>query len=586
MLGSAGILIESKGWEGIRREWERGERERASRHVRVRRRGAFEVRNLLKQQHQLFVGLLALGDALVIALAALGAWVVRRLMIERTWWPESWEHMPKEALLLFVVPVTLIAMRWFGLYRPRRDRSIADEMGQVFKACLVSVALLVVLLYVLESSIFQSPYGQVVIAGTHLDAGRVQLGALVMMLPLALSVERAVFRSGLRWLRRRGWNLRHVVIIGTGRVAQIVARTFERNSWTGIKVRAFVSHQDRTRRTECMDRPVAGGLADLERILDETKPDAVYVALPRSRAGEMSAVLHRLEKYPVDVRLVPDLNPRYLPQSMVVSELDGMPILSYRENPTSGFGGLSKRLLDLFGGLAALVAFGPVMLVIAALVRMSGPGPVMFKQRRVSIGGQVFDIYKFRTMFHVEDERGGANRQPGAMGGDGEVDGVGEAAALANACVVNDDAGEELMAGGVARGANGCGAECVGTQEGWTGRNDPRITPVGRWLRRTSLDELPQLFNVLLGEMSLVGPRPERPELIERFREDWRGYMLRQHVKAGMTGWAQVNGLRGQSSLRKRLQYDLFYVKNWSLGFDLKILWLTVFKGFVHDNAH
>jgi exopolysaccharide biosynthesis polyprenyl glycosylphosphotransferase len=218
---------------------------------------------------------------------------------------------------------------------------------------------------------------------------------------------------------------------------------------------------------------------------------------------------------------------------MMVSELDGMPILSYRECPSSGLGGLSKRALDVAGSLAGLVLFSPLFLLIAIVIRATSPGPIIFKQRRVSLGIKTFKIYKFRTMYHVQDEEGWGR-----------------------------------------------------LKDQWTERNDPRITPVGRWLRRTSLDELPQLLNVLKGQMSLVGPRPERPELVRRFREDWRGYMLRQHVKGGMTGWAQVNGLRGDTSLRKRLQYDLFYVRHWSLWFDLRILWLTVFRGFVHRNAH
>jgi exopolysaccharide biosynthesis polyprenyl glycosylphosphotransferase len=186
------------------------------------------------------------------------------------------------------------------------------------------------------------------------------------------------------------------------------------------------------------------------------------------------------------------------------------------------------------GSALGLVLFSPLFLIVAIAVRMSSDGPVIFKQRRVSLGGKTFKIYKFRTMHEVRDE---------------------------------------------------C-RELTDATDAWTQRDDPRITRLGRWLRRTSLDELPQLLNVLKGQMSLVGPRPERPELILRFREDWRGYMLRQHVKAGMTGWAQVNGLRGHTSLRKRLQYDLFYVRHWSVWFDLRILWLTVFRGFVHRNAH
>jgi exopolysaccharide biosynthesis polyprenyl glycosylphosphotransferase len=255
----------------------------------------------------------------------------------------------------------------------------------------------------------------------------------------------------------------------------------------------------------------------------------VYLAIPNARAAELPRLLKQLERFAVDVRIVPDVQPRYLPQSMVVGELDGMPILSYRENPHHGLGGFGKRSVDILGSVAGLALFSPVMLVIAALVRLTSPGPVIFQQTRVGLGGETFQIYKFRTMYYAEDEQGEAT---------------------------------------------------------WTARNDPRVTPVGRWLRRMSLDELPQLFNVLLGDMSLVGPRPERPELIVQFRENWRGYILRQHVRAGITGWAQVNGLRGDTDLRKRLQLDLFYIRHWSFGFDMKILWLTLFRGFVHRNAH
>jgi exopolysaccharide biosynthesis polyprenyl glycosylphosphotransferase len=249
------------------------------------------------------------------------------------------------------------------------------------------------------------------------------------------------------------------------------------------------------------------------------------------QAAILPDLLRRLERHAVDVRIVPDVHPRYLPQSMAVSELEGMPILSYRECPITGLGGFTKRLLDIAGALAGLLLFGPLMLACAAAVRVSGPGPVLFSQDRVSLGGQTFRILKFRTMRHAADE-----------------------------------AAERASA--------------------WTGRDDPRVTPVGRLLRRTSLDELPQLLNVLRGDMSLVGPRPERPELVARFRDDWRGYMIRQQVKAGMTGWAQVHGLRGDTGLKKRLQYDLFYIRHWSLGLDLRILWMTLFRGFLHPNAH
>jgi Undecaprenyl-phosphate glucose phosphotransferase len=498
---------------------------------------------VLKQQHQLFVALLVIVDGLVVVLASFMAWGVRMEAMPSH--RLRWEDYPKQALVLYTVPVTLLCLRWLGLYRPRRDRSLLNEVAQVARASVLALLATFALLYVFQSSVFDEKFARLTWLGITWSHGRIQLTALAVILPSFLILHRVCFRTGLRILRRRGWNQRHVAIVGVGRLGQIVARTLARNSWTGIRVAYFVSHQDRTRRQRCLDRPVMGGLDDLERIMTQAKPDAVYVALPAARSNLLTQVLARLDRYPVDVRVVPDLNPRYLPQSMAVSELDGMPILSYRECPTSGVGGVSKRVLDVVGAAAAMLVFSPIMLLCAAVVRLSGPGPVIFRQRRVSLGGEVFNIYKFRTMFHVEDE----DLDPRA-----------------------------------AKGASP--SPSLPSTNGWTLRNDPRITSVGRWLRRTSLDELPQLLNVLRGDMSLVGPRPERPELIERFREDWRGYMLRQHVKAGITGWAQVNGHRGQSSLRKRLQYDLFYIRHWSLGFDLKILWLTLFRGFVHKNAH
>ena len=413
------------------------------------------------------------------------------------------------------------------------------ESIQVLKAALASIGVLIVLIWAMGPALAPS----LAAAGTRapvtpvaIDAPRLQLGILSILLPALLVIHRATFRVVLRAIRSHGWNLRHVLVIGTGRLGRIACRTLDRNSWTGIHVAGFVHHGEHVAAdAKCLDRPVVGGLADLDSVMEQHRPDAVYLALPASRSTVMPDLLRRLERFAVDVRIIPDVHPRYMPQSMAVSELEGMPVLSVRESPLTGLAGVLKRAFDVIGSAAAIATFGPLMLVIAALVKYTSEGPAIFKQRRVSLGGEVFMIYKFRTMYHADDERG-------QRGGTGESE--------------------------------------------WTKRNDPRITRVGRILRRTSLDELPQLFNVLLGDMSLVGPRPERPELIERFRDDWRGYMLRQHVKAGITGWAQVNGLRGDTSLRKRLQLDLFYIRHWSLGFDLKILFLTVFRGFVHRNAH
>jgi Undecaprenyl-phosphate glucose phosphotransferase len=491
---------------------------------------------VLKQRHQFFVLLLGIADAVVVAAACVLAWAVRRDAIDGTWPAasglQSLRTLLQETLLIFAVPVAVSSLRVFGLYMPFRDRRLLAESRQVLKATLATLVSLIVLMWALGPSIVGGfdPSRTAAWGSVALDAGRVQLLALAVIMPAALVVSRMCFRVALRAARKRGRNLRHVAVIGTGRLGRIACRTLDRNSWTGINVAYFIHHHDHVTPTDMVvGRPVLGGISQLEQILQLRPPDAIYLALPNTRASMMPELLRRLERYPIDVRIIPDVSPKYTPMAMTVSELEGMPILSVRESPMNGVAGIAKRGLDVAGAVAGILIFGLPMIGIAMAIKFTSPGPVVFRQRRVSVGGEEFEILKFRTMQHVQDEN---------------------------------------------------------TPATWTARGDARVTKIGSFLRRTSLDELPQLFNVFLGQMSLVGPRPERPELIARFKDDWRGYVLRQHVKAGMTGWAQVNGLRGDTSLRKRLQLDLFYIRNWSLGFDIKILWLTLFRGFAHPNAH
>jgi len=483
---------------------------------------------MLKQRHQLFVTLFACTDAVSAAGACALAWWIRRSQFGG--FEFGLETYLQDSMTVLVIPILAIAMFGMGLYRPRRDQALFGEVIQVVKAALVAMVLIIVLVWVSGGQRLpvEQAVGPVLPNAVFTGPFRYQIFVLALLLPSAISIQRLAVRLSLREMRRRGRNTRHVAVLGIGRLGQITARTLERNAWTGIRVAYFISHHEQTNRTECIQKSIKGGTKELELILEKYPVDAIYLAIPNAMSPQLPQILQRLERFAVDVRLIPDVRLKYLPQSMAVSALEGMPILSYRESPLSGFGGVLKRAIDIIGSLVGLTVFLPVFLGIAALVKCTSSGPVIFRQRRVSLAGDTFWIYKFRSM----------TNQP------------------------------------------------QGADATWTAQDDPRVTSVGSWLRRTSLDEIPQLLNVLRGDMSLVGPRPERPELIDRFRDDWRGYMIRQHVKAGMTGWAQVNGLRGNTSLRKRLQYDLFYIRHWSILFDLRILMMTIIRGFVHKNAY
>jgi Undecaprenyl-phosphate glucose phosphotransferase len=329
----------------------------------------------------------------------------------------------------------------------------------------------------------------------------------------------------LRYLRSRGYNQHLSVIVGTGRTARKTARALRRASWMGIKNLGFIEDQP-SRWTS--DLHILGTIADLPHLIHKYGIAHVFIALPMSRYHEARKVYDSLSRILVEVRLVADI-PNLAGVTLTTTYLDGLPIIGLRESPHFGLNVVVKRTMDIVLSLIALLLLAPVMLVIAVLVKLTSPGPIFYRQERCGLNGKPFQMLKFRSM------RVDAEQQTGAV---------------------------------------------------WARKDDPRRTRLGAFLRQTSLDELPQFINVLLGDMSLVGPRPERPVFIQQFAKSIPNYMARHCVKAGITGWAQVHGWRGNTSLRKRIQYDLYYITHWNPWLDIRILWMTVFRGLFHRNAY
>ena len=274
---------------------------------------------------------------------------------------------------------------------------------------------------------------------------------------------------------------------------------------------------------------VLGRIDNLEIILPENKLDEIAITLSLQEYGKLESIVNLCEKSGVHTKFIPDYN-RVIPSKPYTEDLQGLPIINIRHVPlTNTWAMLAKRIVDIFGAMVAMVLFSPIMLLSILFIRITSKGPVIFSQERVGLHNRPFKMYKFRTM------------------------------------EVQKQTAEE---------------------KAWTVKNDPRVTRIGRILRKTSMDELPQLFNILRGDMSLVGPRPERPLFVEKFKEEIPRYMIKHQVRPGLTGWAQVNGFRGDTSIRRRIDYDLYYIENWTMGLDIKILFLTFFRGFVNENAY
>ena len=340
--------------------------------------------------------------------------------------------------------------------------------------------------------------------------------------------ERNFIRIVLRDIRSRGMNLKHMILVGYSSAADgYIDRIFANPQW-GYQIDGIL---DDNSDVGCHHHnvPVIGDTDDIDRILEENDLDEIAITLGLDEYSKLKKIVAACEKSGVHTQFVPDYTD-IIPSRPYTEDLLGLPVINIRYVPLSDtFNALIKRLMDIIGSILAIVLFSPVMLITAIAIKRSSPGPLIFSQERVGLHNKPFMMHKFRSM-RVQTDR------------------------------------EE--------------------KKGWTTKDDPRVTKVGKLIRKTSIDELPQLFNVLMGDMSLIGPRPERPQYVEKFREEIPRYMVKHQVRPGMTGWAQVNGYRGNTSIRKRIEYDIYYIEHWSVAFDIKILVLTVFKGFINRNAY
>ncbi len=427
-------------------------------------------------------------------------------------------------VLPFIAVLVPLGFHLQGLYRLRRGRSRVDDFFAVLIGSILTVVFGVVL----------TTYVQIYYAtGAARATGAYEVSQLVWAIFLALNVllafsSRELMREALERRWRAGIGLKRILIAGSGELGRLVADKILEHRELGYQIIGFVDDRAGGDHLGYRGLPLLGTLDEASDIIGRESVDHLYVALPPDLHLRMIELLDSTSREMVDVKVVPDLL-QVIALRARLEDLDGVPIINVNDVPLQGLNSLVKRVLDIALSTTALVVLAIPLALIALVVKLTSRGPVLYQQERMGLDGRRFFIFKFRSMY---DE---AERETGPV---------------------------------------------------WAVAGDPRVTLAGRFLRRSNLDELPQLWNVLRGDMSIVGPRPERPHFVEQFKHRIPQYMLRHKVKAGLTGWAQVNGWRGNTPLEKRIEYDLYYIENWSVRLDLKIMWLTLLRGFFHRHAY
>jgi Undecaprenyl-phosphate glucose phosphotransferase len=479
---------------------------------------------MVKRWNRLLVAFYVITDSFIGMIAFVLAYILRfeTGLIAA---PKGYPPFGQYLNLLPLIGVLVpVAFQVQGIYRLRRGRSRVDD----FFAVLVGTIMTTVL------GIVTTLYIQAYYVPEELKArGAYEVSQLVWAIFLVLNVSltyatRELVREALERRWRAGIGLKRVLVAGSGELGRQVVDKILEHRELGYKVVGFVDDRAGGDHLGHRGLPLLGTLDETADILQSERVDQLYVALPLDEHAKMVSLVESANRAIVEVKVVPDLV-QVIALRARLEELDGIPIINIHDVPLRGFNSVLKRTIDVAISAASLLLLAPLIGFFAAAIKLTSPGPAFFRQERMGLDGKSFWVWKFRSMHD------GAERETGPV---------------------------------------------------WAREDDPRCTRVGRLLRRFSLDELPQLWNVFKGDMSLVGPRPERPFFVEQFKERIPQYMLRHKVKAGLTGWAQVNGWRGNTSLEKRIEYDLYYIENWSVRLDLKIMWMTLLRGFFHKHAY
>lgn len=466
---------------------------------------------MIKDNQKYFNRLHVWLDILVTIISYITAWWLRLVVFS----DEGAGVLSRETYfgaLILIVPVYIVLYSTLNLYKSKRYSSNIREMFDIIRANLVGLVIFFVALYIVNEPNFSRSMIFI-------------FGALNTLLMLLL---RSFIRVGLRSVRKKGYNIKYILLVGYSRAAEeYIDRIIANPEW-GYVVRAILDDSVPAG-TLYRGVKVVGRIDNLYYVLPENKLDEIAITLSLKDYDRLEEIVAFCEKSGVHTKFIPDYN-SVIPTRPYTEDLYGLPVINIRHVPlTNTMNWVIKRIVDIFGAIVAIILFSPIMLISIILIKATSKGPVIFKQERVGLHNRTFNMYKFRTM-RVQDDK------------------------------------EEKKA--------------------WTTKDDPRVTGIGRLLRKTSLDEVPQFFNILKGDMSLIGPRPERPYFVNKYKEEIPRYMIKHQVRPGLTGWAQVNGYRGDSSIRKRIEHDIYYIENWSLGFDIKILFLTFFRGFINKNAY